>query len=42
MNLGATNESICYTDRYKHTADSQLYWIAISQQHINQVRFTLF
>jgi len=29
------NESICYTDRYKHTADSQSHRIAISQQHIN-------
>jgi len=36
------NESICYKDRYKHTADSQSHRIAISQQHFKQVKFTQF
>ena len=38
----STNESICYTDRYKHTADSQSHRIAISQRHFNQIKFSQF
>jgi len=40
--IQSTNESICYTDRYKHKADSQSHRIAIPQQHINQIKFTQF